>query len=119
MPSNTARALLALALGTLPMLAMAQEASENPNGIDKVDFTREMTTLPELPSRFHCEQLVADSGADNEAFNRCMRMEETAYNELQDSFMNYPDQARTLCGNSILGMDMGYMGLRHCLERTD
>lgn len=99
------------------MPALSQETE--PRGIDRVNFTEEMKSLPDLPSRYHCEQLVADGNADQEAFDRCLRMEEVAYNELAETFMDYPAQARTMCGNSVLGMDMGYMGLRYCLKRND
>ncbi len=111
----------ALAVLTISAPAGAEDRSDHhgPQGIERVDFTEEMTELPELPSRYHCEELVSNGEADQAAFERCMRMEEVAYEELDRTFLDYSAQARTMCGNTVLGMNVGYMGLRYCLKRHD
>lgn len=93
-----------------------QDALTSNNGEPQLDFSKEVASLPDLPSRDHCEQLVAASGADQEAFERCMKLEEKAYYQLESSFMDHPAEDRTMCANVAIGMKMGYMGLRHCLN---
>lgn len=76
------------------------------------------TPLPELKSQTHCAALVAASGADEEAMARCLRMEETTYRKLQNTYLSYSEEARRMCEKLVVGTDTGYMGLRYCLRSS-
>ena len=72
--------------------------------------------LPRIDAEAHCREISAFSGGSAEVQNFCLNAEQTAYDKLKETWLNYPERARAYCA-SLIPFAGSYEMLAFCLEQ--